>query len=150
MLSNVAAPMHSTNLCDKLLLITFSRWIGLALSEDYLRLRTKEILLLCTAFMRRYYFARCRSALFHAVLKLNELLKEDLQLEVLVNKECCFLLLYQEEYCLKVINYSSLQWSTSFEINHHKEVKHVILYIFAYCIKGEVFEEVDEDIDYLV
>ena len=37
------------------------------------------------------------SGLLHAVLKLNELLEEDLELEMLVYEESCLLLLDKEE-----------------------------------------------------
>ena len=50
--------------------------------------------------LARLHLATCcllYSGLLHAVLKLNELLEEDLELEMLIYKESCLLLLDKEE-----------------------------------------------------
>lgn len=53
----------------------------------------------CDNLARLYLDACCLlySGLLHAVLKLNELLEEDLELEMLIYKESCLLLLDKEE-----------------------------------------------------
>lgn len=142
MLSDVAAPVDTANLRAELVPLSFTLALDPISCKDYLRLGTEEVLFLSAALLRCHYLAGW-PALLHAVLELDELLKEDLEFEVLIDEECGLLFLDEEKDRLEVVNDRSLKRPRGLQVDHHKEVKHVVLYVLSNRVEREVLEEVD-------